>query len=178
MGDGSWGRVWLCPPNQVGHAGGGAKSHRAAPILDQCVSTEASKDFAFTSARPHAHLAAWALVPWAACLRLPVGSWDLGFEGLCSPQQAKLPPRPPFGSGAPWCLHFADPEKSDSSMATRKLGPIRCHPLFKRQPGLGLAEECQEHCAHSGGGWVTKAGTRVDYAPGPRLAEVKAQGWG
>lgn len=104
-----------------------------------------------------------------------LGPW---LRGALFTTQAQLPPRPPFGSGAAWCLHFADLEKSDSSTATRKLGPVKCHPVFKRQPGLELAEECQEHCAHSGGGWMTKTGTRVDYAPGPRLAEVKAQGWG
>lgn len=112
-------------------------------------------------------------MPWAACLSLPVGSWDLGFEGLCSPHRPSCRLAHLLGP----VLHFADLEKSDSSTDTRKLGPVKCHPVFKRQPGLELAEECQEHCAHSGGGWVTKTGTRVDYAPGPRLAEVKAQGW-
>lgn len=145
-------------PKQVGHARGGAKSLHVTPILDQWVSTEASKGFAFTSARPCAHLATWTLMPLSCMLQPP--RWILGhlLQGAVFTAWAKLPPRLPHESGAPWCLHFTDLEKSDSCTVTKKSGPVGCHPLSKRQLGLGLAKECQGHCTFWGWGWVTKTG--------------------
>lgn len=138
MGGGSRGTVGLCSPNnQVGHAGGGAKSLHITPILDQWVSTEAGKGFAFTSARPHAHLVTWILVS-LGCMLQPscriLGPW---LRGAVFTTWAKSPPLPPHESGTPWYLHFTDPEKSDSSIVMNKSGPVGCHPLSKRQPGLG-----------------------------------------
>lgn len=94
----------------VGHAG-----KRATPILDQCISTETNRGLAFLSAFQSLHPPGCCghLCHQAACLRLPVGSWDLGFEGFSSPHGQSCPPD--LVGQAPMVPPFYRPEKVSHS---------------------------------------------------------------